>query len=358
MKILLFYTYNTGYLSKFFFELSSRLSGDGHEVINYSLKPNTKTFKSEGVSVIIEKKGGYISNFYNIYKIIKKEKPDVILSNFSYDNPALLFGTFFKVKKRIIWAHSLKGQMMPKRINILIKIKFLKLSNFVFANSYLTKKDMNEVFKVPSKKIKVFPFWTNILDKKIQLDVSKIAAKKDTIYIGCPGRLRTHKNQRILIEAAVRLKNDYPTKNFKIFFAGKGRKRDELTEMVNALNLNDEITFVSHLSTEAMVHFYKEMDVIVLPSLHEAFGLVFIEAISLGTPVIVSKSFGALSFIDHEKIDVDCFTFDPNSVEELINLLTPYLNNSSVSSDFFKSIYKETFDKDRIYKLIEKELTN
>lgn len=353
----MFYTYNRGYLSKFFFELSSRLNKAGHEVVNYSFKKDARTFNSEGVSVIIHKKGGYLSTYYNIFKIIKQEKPDVILSNFSYDNPALLFGTLLGIQKRMVWAHSLKGQMMPKWWNIFIKKQFLKLSKTLIANSYLTKEELNTVFNVPSKKIRVIPFWTNIVDDRTEIDKDIIKPNKDTVYIGCPGRLRSHKNQRIVIEAAARLKNNNSTKNFKIFIAGKGETRNELVQLVNDLNLNDEITFTSHLAAEAMIQFYKEMDVIVLPSLHEAFGLVFIEAIAIGTPVVVSKSFGALSFIDREKIDVDCFTFDPNSVEELVNLLTPYFSNSPLSKDFFKNIYKETFDKDQIYQLIEKEIT-
>ncbi|WP_133758756.1 glycosyltransferase [Gelidibacter sediminis] len=39
------------------------------------------------------------------------------------------------------------------------------------------------------------------------------------------------------------------------------------------------------------------MDVIILASLSEALGLVFVEAISLGCPIIVSAKFGALTFI-------------------------------------------------------------
>ena len=45
-----------------------------------------------------------------IDSIIKKEKPDVILSNFSYVNPALLCGKLFGIKKNMAWFHSLNEQ--------------------------------------------------------------------------------------------------------------------------------------------------------------------------------------------------------------------------------------------------------
>ena len=106
-----------------------------------------------------------------------------------------------------------------------------------------------------------------------------------------------------------------------------------------------------------MVTFYNEMDVIVLPSLDEAFGLVFVEAISLGRPIIVSSTFGVLTFIDESEFNLSDFTFNPESVLDLENKLMPYFNKMNLPSSFFEKLYNESFDKKDIYEYIKNVLT-
>nr|WP_321233387.1 glycosyltransferase family 4 protein [uncultured Psychroserpens sp.] len=356
MKILILYTYNKGYLSSFFFELSAKLKSEGHDVINFSLKHRERTFLKENVSIIIKNKGGYMSNYLKILKLIKAHKPDVILSNFSYVNPSLLFGKFFGIKKNIVWFHSLNNQMKPSKSNLFIKEQFLKLADVVVANSFLTEKELLKIYKIPQKKLQVVPFWTNISGENTVLTEPKFIENSAMLNIGCPGRLTAHKNQKVVIEAASRLKESSKG-NFQLYFAGRGEDYDNLKKMSERLNLLDQVTFVEHLSAEDMVTFYKEMDVIVLPSLDEAFGLVFIEAISLGVPVIVSSKFGALTFINDSEFNLDDFTFNPESAVDLENKLRAYFNNSNMTSSYFKSLYDKTFNKEEIYKLVKNVLT-
>ena len=99
------------------------------------------------------------------------------------------------------------------------------------------------------------------------------------------------------------------------------------------------------------------MDVVVLPSLNEAFGLVFIEAISLGTPVIVSSQFGSLAFIDNDEYDIERFTFNPKSKTDLVKKLEPYLNTPQFESGYFKDLYNTTFEKNTIFKKLEHVIT-
>ena len=123
------------------------------------------------------------------------------------------------------------------------------------------------------------------------------------------------------------------------------------------LNIEEHITFLKEISPKDMLAFYYEMDVIVLPSLEEAFGLVLIEAISLGRPIIVSSIFGALTFIDISEFNLSDFTFNPESVSDLENKLKPYFNKTNLPSSFFKTLYNKTFAKEEIYKFIKNVLT-
>lgn len=348
MKILILYTYNKGYLSNFFFELSRKLTELGHTVVNYSFKSRNQRITKDNVEIIITKKGNYAKNYMNIYKVIRDVRPEVIVSNFSYANPALLFGKLIGAKQNIVWFHSLDKQMESTRLNIIIKKRFLHLADQLIANSHLTKLELNDIYAVPKEKIKTLPFWSNISETIDETNDLSIEKQPQRINIGCPGRMAKHKNQRVVIEAAKQLKLENRD-NFHLFFAGVGEELENLNQKTQRYELGDYITFLGHVPAQNMVEFYKKMDVIVLPSLHEAFGLVFIEAISLGIPVIVSSEFGALSFINPETENLNQFIFNPKSSDELKLKLELYLQQKGIHSKFFESLYQENFNKTLIF---------
>ena len=353
MKLLLLYSYNKGYLSSFFFELSERLVKEGHEVVNFCLKGVSKEFSLNGVDLIIKKKGGYISNYREIYNIIKHLRPDVVLSNFSYVNPALLFGKLFGVQRNMVWFHSLNEQMEASKLDIFIKKQFLKLADLVIANSYLTQNELQVIYKVPKDKLASIPFWSTISESVHKEDVSTYSKDLKVFKIGCPGRMAEHKNQRIVIEAVSKIRqNDHF--NFQLYMAGNGEELANLQLLTKELGLERHVSFLGHLSAEDMITFYNSMDVIVLPSLHEAFGLVFIESISLGTPVIVSSRFGALSFIEKNKLAK--FSFNPESSNELVEMLLSYYEKEGWASEDFIQLYNENFDKTILFRQIYKEM--
>lgn len=351
MKLLLLYTYNKGYLSSFFFELSKKLQSEGFSVVNYALKQKAQSFVQDNVTVRIGQKGGYLANYYNIFNVIRSEKPDFILSNFSYVNPALLFGKILGVKKNIVWFHSLQKQMTPTWCNVFVKKQFLKLADLVIANSYFTEKELQEIYNLGKDHVTVLPFWTDIAERKAENSSLELTQEVGVLKIGCPGRMARHKNQEVVIEAVALLKASYGGK-FKLYFAGDGPEFSNLTRLVKQYDLQQEVLFLRHLSADDMASFYAQMDVIVLPSLHEAFGLVFIEALALGAPVIVSSQFGALTFLDTEKDAISQITFDPNSKTELAERLGAYINNEGLPKSYFKQLYFRNFDKAIIFEHI------
>lgn len=138
------------------------------------------------VFIKVEKKGGYLINYYEIYKIIRTVKLNVVLSNFSYVNPALLFGKICAITKNIVWFHSLNEQTGALLMNIFIRISFLRLADVIIANSHHTKDELHQDFKISISKIKTIPFWSSINKDNIERSY-KIVSK--VLKIGCPERL-------------------------------------------------------------------------------------------------------------------------------------------------------------------------
>jgi glycosyltransferase involved in cell wall biosynthesis len=236
------------------------------------------------------------------------------------------------------------------------KSLYLRLADAVIANSSILKEEMYSIYKVKKQRLFVVPFWTTILDYKDKDINVAIDENIKSLNIGCPGRLVEDKNHKVVIDAIKKIKTT-TTSNLKLFIAGNGSYESDLKTYVNENDLEEEILFLGLLSPNEMRQFYKQMDVIVLPSLHEAFGLVFIEAIALGTPVIVSSQFGALAFVDQDKFDTSSFSFNPKSVGELEEKLKHYADDEGLSRDFFERLYDETFNKTKIYNSIKNMIT-
>lgn len=357
MKILILYTYNKGLLSGFFQELSEKLCADGFEVENFNLKNKKTYFEQNGVAIYGEKRGGFTSNYIAIYKMIKQSKPDVIISNFSYINPAILFGKLLGVKHNIAWFHSAYGHTKPNRLKVWNKTLYLNMADVVLTNSKSLQSEMHMVYKVPKHKTRRVPFWTNIPKYGSGSNVLHIENDQSVIHIGCPGRLLEDKNHALVIKALYQIKQK-SKQRVRLYIAGEGVFKSHLKELVSELHLEQEVVFLGLLHVNEMASFYQAMDVVVLPSLHEAFGLVFIEAIALGTPVIVSNAFGALSFIDTQKFNLDDFCFHPEDIQELIDKLEPYINKKGLVPNYFKTMYEQTFKKDVIYNQIKAVIMN
>jgi glycosyltransferase involved in cell wall biosynthesis len=108
--------------------------------------------------------------------------------------------------------------------------------------------------------------------------------------IGYAGRLVPEKGLDLIIKAALGINLPW-----QIRFAGDGPYRDALVTLAGILNAGGQVKFEGSISSTAMPAFYREVDVIVLPSLtrqnwKEQFGRVLIEAMASGVPVIGSDS--------------------------------------------------------------------
>jgi len=357
LKILILYTYNQGLLSEFFQELSERLCSDDFEVVNFYLKHKKDFFVQNKVRIYGEKRGHFTHNYKAIYQIIKKTKPDVVISNFSYINPAILFGKLLGVRQNIAWFHTAYGHTKPSWLKVFNKSIYLNMADVVLTNSTSLQKEMHGVYKVAIPKTRCVPFWTNISRHRTDSDPLKMVKDTSILNIGCPGRLVADKNQALVLQAIHKLKQT-KGQTLRLYIAGSGPHQAPLEQLVEDLDLGQEVVFLGLLNVKEMTSFYEAMDVVVLPSFHEAFGLVFIEAIAMGTPVLVSNTFGALDFIDEKKFPLEDFSFDPHDIQELIDKLEPYLNYRGLSADYFKRLHEATFDKEVIYNQVKSVILN
>ena len=112
------------------------------------------------------------------------------------------------------------------------------------------------------------------------------------------GRLAEWKGVRFLLDAFAIVADQDATSHLDIL--GDGEIRVKLEEQSRALNLTDRVTFVGWVSAHDGARRLRASDCLVLPSLHEVGGIVILEAMAAGLPVIAADWGGPSQHITDE----------------------------------------------------------
>ncbi len=129
---------------------------------------------------------------------------------------------------------------------------------------------------------------------------SGLGLKDNDFVIGFCGRLVCDKGIIELIDAFTKLKHDNPNRSIKLMIIGKNEIRDSIPETTKQkIQLDKDIVFTGYVPHDVIAAYYILMDVFVLPSYREGFGMVTIEAGAMGVPAVVSRSTGCIDSI-HE----------------------------------------------------------
>ncbi len=126
-------------------------------------------------------------------------------------------------------------------------------------------------------------------DPESRLWAERVWREEDQLRLLCLGRLAYYKGHRVLLDALARLSQ------VQLVCAGSGELWKALQQQSRQLGLSGRVTFVGEVSDPCRNALLASCDVLVLPSLErtEAFGLVLLEAMVYGKPVIATSVEGA-----------------------------------------------------------------
>jgi glycosyltransferase involved in cell wall biosynthesis len=111
-------------------------------------------------------------------------------------------------------------------------------------------------------------------------------------YILTVSHLSKFKNIDILIEAFAKLKLAT-----QLYIIGEGEEKENLEKLAKRLEVQDRVQFFSEVSDADLANFYAKAKLFVLCSQNEPFGLVPVEAMASGTPVIADRSGGPMETV-------------------------------------------------------------
>jgi len=110
-----------------------------------------------------------------------------------------------------------------------------------------------------------------------------------TVDIGsvvCVSRLIPRKAHQYLISAIPYVVQSFPEAKF--CFIGGGPELESLKKLARKLKIEDKVRFRGHLPKDETIKQLASADIFVLHTLHEAFGLVYLEAMALGKPIVTT----------------------------------------------------------------------
>src|SRR5262249_21172055 len=100
--------------------------------------------------------------------------------------------------------------------------------------------------------------------------------------LALPGRIITRKGHRYAIEAITQVNQYYPKASLHIY--GEGPEENALKEIVKARKLENTVFF--HGYVENIIEELNRYDIVIIPSLWEPFGLVFLDGFAANVPIV------------------------------------------------------------------------
>jgi glycosyltransferase involved in cell wall biosynthesis len=298
-----------------FDRLNSRVEFEyeGVDVISqpiFKIFPHFKFFKRT-----IEKQAQIIKSD----NLNKEFTPDIIIAHFV--NPQLPL--IAELKKYYPKAKtSLVLHENPKVISDLFGASTDKLLTHLDYIGFRFEEMKNIFLRLFGNKNNVFICPSGIPENYILSEVPKTKFKGSRISFCFVGMLIPLKNIDILLNA---LDMAFPERNFSLEILGEGMMQEEISKKIAELKLDECVTMLGKLSRDEVQKKMTEADVFAMVSKPEAFGLVYVEAMSKGCITIGTVGQGIDGVISHGENGFLCEARNVQALKDLfikINLLT------------------------------------
>ncbi len=194
-------------------------------------------------------------------------------------------------KYKINWVHEdYKTYNMTKRYEKFFRIVFNAFNKHIIVSEDAAK-SFNDIYglKDRTEVIENYIDEVGILERaKCESD---IAVNKNKLNVVTLGRFCYEKGFDRIITALNKLKEDnIKIDKLKIYILGYGKEQDKLNRQIEEYNLKDNIELITMSELENNPYsFMKNCDLYIMPSRSESFGMVRIEALVLGLPVITTN---------------------------------------------------------------------
>lgn len=321
-----------------------------------TIESNSDYYIDSNVKIFYLDKDNYKKNFLiknikrikNMKKILKKLKPDIVVSFLPEPSYRILFLKLFNRKMKVIVSVRNDPKIEYKSIfnRMVMKLLYPIADGFVFQTEDAKKYFNNKI----QKRSRVIP---NPIKEEF-INRERYTEEKENIIVSV-GRLEKQKNQSLLIDAFYDISDKFL--NYKLIIYGEGSLRKELENKIKKLNMQNKIFLPGNVDN--IQEKIEKAKLFVMTSDYEGMPNALMEAMALGLPCISTNCpCGGPKYLIKDK--EDGILVKVNDKEELVNSINYLLKNPEVAKKFginaINKISKE-LNPDKINKEWEKYIS-
>ena len=356
---------NWGGAQKYVYEIAHSLPRDTFEarVITGGNGPLVSKLEAESIKVLpIEHLGrdvnirGDIQAFFELWNIVRREKPDVLHINSSKAGiMGALIGRIARVPHIIFTAHGWAfNENRPWYQKIIIKILHwltIVLSHKTIAVSHAIARAFDGWPRIQGKittiHLGIQPMTTYARNgARIALTeqfpkLKQMFDDKHTYIVGTVAELHPIKNIDTALYAFRELVEHAPAgQRYAYIVIGEGSDRTRLEALIQSLNLNEHVFLLGHIADA--YQYMKAFDTFLLPSKSEALAYVLLEAGLQELPVISTAVGGIPEVVEDMRSGV---LVQPNKPHEIAHAINFYIEHPEIARQHAKALRESTLAK-------------
>ena len=198
-------------------------------------------------------------------------------------------------------------------------------ARLVFVPSKYSARMLTRYYQIPEEKIRVVPLGVNLKEWASLADKSAPPAKKGQTIL-CVARQYARKGIPDLIQAFDYLLQKEPA--LRLDLVGGGPEMEHDMQLAKDLQLSEKVRFYGDVSDrKTLAAIYKKSALFCLPSHHETFGLVFLEAMAFGLPVVGYNAAAVAEVVGKE----NGFLVKPGAISELAGRMEELLTDKNLA---------------------------
>jgi glycosyltransferase involved in cell wall biosynthesis len=325
-----------------------------HESFVFTTEKNKETKNHQENNIIYLKTFLKLGHGAILFSLIKKlKKFDLIYFHYPFFGTAIIIYLFkiFNPKKRLI----IHYHMDVRHKNIFFKILswpekiirkslFQKSEKIISASlDYIKNSEIKNIYQKSPDKFFEIPFSVDTNKFK---PIKYEKKENNILFVGGLDKAHYFKGVNILIKAFASINPP----DYKLLIIGQGELKKEYQKLAEESNISEKVIFLGKLKLKELIENYQKAKTLVLASINnnEAFGIVLIEAMACGTPVIASNLPGVRSVFENNKSGLLIKTKDIDSLKEKLKIIINEEERTKKMSKEARKLIEKKYSKEII----------
>ncbi|QYZ80373.1 glycosyltransferase family 1 protein [Methanofollis formosanus] len=280
----------------------------------------------------------------DIVRTIQKISPDIVhVQSLGIAFPAVISKKILRIPY-VVWGQG-SDVYLPDWFTKLTSKTIIKNADVAIALTSNMKEAMKNIY---NRNMAVVPNGIELEGYIDKSPMQKVKCREKIVLF--VGRLHPIKGVRYLLLAMQILHEEMP--DTRLILVGDGEERNYLEELTDRLEMRGWVDFVGKVPHQRIPDYMCKADIFVLPSLSESFGIVNIEAMAFGLPVVATRVGGLPDIIEE---GVNGYLVEAKKPDQIAHKLLILLQNNTIMEEIsINNIRKaEMFTWDKVTETIE-----